>query len=338
MNIQKVFNLSFEPLKSKNAFSNFKTKPYPKDSFTKSISFKGDLKENNFINWADENDFLSDLKNNLTKENVLGSGYFHIVYEIPNNEDFVLRAPSYFSIQTSDFDNLELIDDEDENLNVNIGQAVAKIKVPQIGESEHFVELEVLRKQGGKSIGVPPAEVVAHKKNEIPYEAKERKEKYASTLEALSGAPQEAFDTLIQEYKKTTNAGYRFDHLNSNNILFDSEKQKFNFIDMDKAKMPEQYDALLYALLNIDYFNTYISPYPKETEVSDSDKMKAQEETIAVIKKFVKAMQKEGVKFDENNITYEFNTCLATMPFMIFAYKEVGNTNVWQAFEKLGVA
>ncbi len=335
MNVSKIFNLSFKS--AKPSVNNYRTKPYPADSFTKT-SFKGNVQENDFIKWANKNGFSDNLEQALNPRNKLGSGFSHTVYNIENNSDYVLRTPTYFDNKAYDLSKAEIIDDEDKNLDINIGQPVAKIKIPQKGIDGIFVDFEILKKQKGESIGVPPAEVLAQKPDAAPYEAKERKEHYAKMLSKLASAPQESYDTLIKEYQKATKAGYKFDYLNSNNVLFDDENQKFNFIDMEKGEASERYDALLYAISNISYFNTYTGEYPKEFEVSTEEKQQAQNDTAAVIKKFTSAMQKAGVKFDKNDITYEFNTCLSTMPFMLFALKETRNIDVWQAFERLGVA
>ena len=77
----------------------------------------------------------------------------------------------------------------------------------------------------------------------------------------------------MTDYKKACSAGYRLDHLNSNNLLIDEENKSINLIDMERVN-PDgtvpHYANLLYSLTNCAYFDTYTYDYPNP--VSDEEK------------------------------------------------------------------
>ena len=97
--------LNISPINFTKITNNFAKANQPikqgltQDVFVKStnnVSFKGseEVKNtNNFIQWAEKTDFInSQLDDVLSNpENILGSGFLHTAYKIPNNDDFVLN-------------------------------------------------------------------------------------------------------------------------------------------------------------------------------------------------------------------------------------------------------
>lgn len=288
------------------------------------VSFKGVYvpeSSNPFMKWAEETDFInSQLRNILTTpEHQLGSGFTNTAYEIPGNDDYILRI-STSSLSNMNWPELEnaSIEDTDLQLDVNVGQCIAEISVPSTyarpGERDIFAtKIEVLKKQQGESIGVqPPETLVADewgtpKVGVEPYEAMSRKEKFARTIHKVAQLPVESYEKLLTDYKKACSAGYRLDHLNSNNLLIDEENKSINLIDMERVN-PDgtvpHYANLLYSLTNCAYFDTYTYDYPNP--VSDEDKNKALQDSVQIITKFMQAMQNTGSKFDRTRNSYEF--------------------------------
>ena len=86
------------------------------------------------------------------------------------------------------FKNIEIKDTEDKELKVNIGQRVAEITLNSEDKTLPEMRIEVLKKQTGKSLGVPPPEVFNDefgnlKTDELPYDDISKKEQYFKSLE-----------------------------------------------------------------------------------------------------------------------------------------------------------
>ena len=212
-------------------------------------------------------------------------------------------------------------DTEDKNLTINIGQQVAEITVPT---SFVFPEtIEVIKKQKGKSLGVPPYEALSANENgdlrkgELPYEALERKLHYAESIHDVAQLPVSAYEKLISDVISANEAGYSFDYLNSNNLLVDKNDKSINLIDMNKSGGGVNLGNVLYALTNISYFSTYSSSYD-ENPMSEDDVNKALNDTIQIISKFMQAMQNMGLKLDKNECSYQFMNLMNSFPFTLY--------------------
>lgn len=322
------------------SFSGIKTIPIAKkeynvtlpkmqnDCFIKSnISFCGVDKKSSFENWMDENSLeATDIKSIISNtDNILGSGFDNTTFSIPNCNEYVLRCSTQMLpfIKDGDYMNAGIVDCEDENLKINIGQCIAKIH-PKV-KIPFPCEIEVLKRQQGKSIGVQPPETI--RDNDVPYEDYSRKEKYEKTIHETAKLPQKAYDTLISEIIEADKLGYKFDFLNSNNLLVDDKNEKINIIDMQKGGVnTDIMSGLLYALTNIRYFKTYTAT--NYNQVSDEKKQQACQDTMEIIGKFVVAMKNQNVKFDLNNMPIEaHNFLFQSTPFKIASnagtYEEV---------------
>ena len=221
-----------------------------------------------------------------------------------------------------------------------MGQTVASIEVP-CGVFFHS-SIEVMKKQSGEPIGIPPVAALSNPmtneipKGELPYEARERKEYYAASLEKLASLPQSSYETLIDELIEASEMGYHFDHLNSNNLLLDMENQRINLIDMEKSKRPVDWGDTLYALTNINYYSTYTSPYG-EAPMSQDDIYKVQKNSVEIVDKFTKAMQNKGVKFNRVGFySVEFEDFLRSPICSIFC-KTSDKDEKLQTFKRMGI-
>ena len=300
------------------------------DVFVKSsnaISFKGQEKtipENDFIKWAEETNFVETQLTDILRnpDNVIGSGFTHTAYVIPQNDDYVLRIETE-SLPYFDFANIHnstIQDREDKCLDINIGQVVANISFKN-DWGQPYAVLDILKKQTGEAIGVQPAETLSKggwgtERNGIePYYDITRKEQYARTINKVAELPVETYEKLLCTFQRACDLGYIFDHKNSHNILVDSENKSLNLIDMNKGfRKPNKADfmKLLYSLTNINYYGTFQSDY--KTQMSDEQKAKATEDTITIISKFLEAMQKQNKKFTPNDSSIEANRVILSEP------------------------
>ena len=304
--------------------------------------------DESFMDWAKKTNYvMADFPHIFFSDNtVIGSGFNHTTYMIPETDKYILRGPNEQIIKTVanqiDFQKTTIEDIEDKNLKINIGQPVASIKAQtKIGIPIFF---EVLKKQEGTSIGVPPYSALSDEYGNLkpgiePYEAESRKVKYAESIKEVANMPIEAYETLISELEEAAKAGYKFDYLNSNNILLDEKNKRFNLIDMDKVSNPENntvnYGNVLYALTNYCYYDTYTSNSFMNRMISPIEKEEAAHNTIKTIQKFVIAMQKKGVKFDKANKSYEFDKLLGSK---VIDCLNDSDKNKWSYFERNQVA
>ncbi|MBQ9246321.1 hypothetical protein IJ182_08655 [bacterium] len=313
----------------------------PSDTFVRTTNTEKQ-ETNAFIKWVEDNDFIQSQLPMLLldKENIIGSGFSHKTYAIPNNDDYILRTANYNTFNDVDYRSAEIIDTEDKNLKINIGQQVARIELKT--HSGYPLSIEVLKKQTGKPIGEPPAQALYNEstgtlRDDVEsYESLNRKQNYAKSLEKLAQLPVESYEKLISDIKSAGDAGYSFDHLNSNNLLLDEEKQSINLIDMDKNKIGINYGNILYALTNINYFSTF-SSRTGDNPMPQNEIEQAIDNTVTITQKYILAMRAQGVKFDKKNVSMEFHDLLRSFPLSIMC-GSFDNETKWKYFEQNGVA
>ena len=296
--------------------------------------------KSSFTKWAEDTKFLQKgLKETLqNEENIIGKGFFNIAYKIPNNEDYILRMSNYLG---SDFDYENAsIEEKDQKLSINIGQPVAEIKMKSNDYHGIVCNVEVLRKQKGKSIGNPPPTVLYNeytgklKEGEKPYEDISRKERYAKSLHQLKELPASAYEDLIDVIQEAQKNGYGLDYLNSNNLLLDVENKSINPIDMDYEKSPRiDYGGLLYMLTNIGYFSTYSSTIGDNTMSNEKIKQ-AVDDTLVIVDKYIKAMVNKGVKV--KGLSPQFMDFLNSFPCAVFC-RSFNLEDKLEKFKELGI-
>ena len=263
----------------------------------KNLSFKGisDIKGDTFEKSTDRLFSAENLREIfLNPENEIGHGANNTVYSIPDNNKYVLRVgKGYFqpqNITTAEYTDLDKHED------FNIGQLTGRIKTdggilngPQL--------IEVLKKQEGKSYGVPDFSAISDEygnllPNEAPYEDYSRKLSFKTLLDKVSSMDTETYEKMLETFNKAQNAGYSFDPLNVNNLLVADDA--INMIDFEKSSIKCSYLELLNLLTNHDYIKTYyMAP-----DIDEYSKHEAYEQTLTVIRKFLQAMQNKGLKFN----------------------------------------
>lgn len=271
-----------------------------------------------FINWTKKTDFLNaGLKEALKPENLIGMGFEHAVYDIPGNDDYVLRIPRscYSTIQNTDFSNYEIKDTANPELTRNCGQQAALIIEKETNGPRLNPAIEVLIKQHGYANGNPPPASLYHEDGKlrdgcICYEDDSRKHHFAHCLKTLAELPDETYNLLIEDLIVSGEAGYKFDHLNSNNFLIDENAQKINIIDMGRTAKPhkDRFGNTLYALTNIEFLNEYLrkdSGYEPENENEQNETIG---NMIKVMEKYTKAVKNHHQKYNKDS--YEFHLLL----------------------------
>lgn len=272
-----------------------------------------------FIQWADETGFIGEgkLKEALKPKNLIGVGFEHAVYHIPGNEDYVLRIPRnyYLHTQETDFSNYHIQDTADPELTRNCGQQAALISDKETSGIQLSPSIEVLIKQKGYANGNPPPEALYHEDGRLreeafPYEDNSRKTHFAHCLKTLAEMPDETYDLLIEDLIVSGEAGYKFDHLNSNNFLIDENTQKINIIDMGKTVKPhkDRFGNTLYALTNIEFLEEYLRKDSGYEPENPNEINKTIGNMITVMEKYTKAVKNHYQKYNKNS--YEFHKLL----------------------------
>lgn len=318
--------------------NKIQTIPVINKAFTKTVPFRAGKIEDIFerttkpasgsdnkaIQWLENEDYVNKrlIKDISNPQNKIGSGFSHSGFVIPGNNEYVLRV-SNSEISKNQFAKYEIKDTEDKNLKINIGQSVAEITLKDKNGTK-ISDIEVLRRQNGYPLGVKPYSTIYNedfsiRQGELPYEAPERKADYEKSIEAVAKMPVEAFETLLDNINEASDKGYRFDFLNSNNILIDEKNNSLNLIDMEKRGQYSKIDnaSILYALTNIEYYNTYKSEFDNNPK-SDDETKKAFENTMEIITKYTTAMKNKGLKFDTQIYSHEAQDLMLSPPFMCF--------------------
>ena len=275
--------------------------------------------ENDAIKWFEETDYILNhlIATLADKRNIIGEGFTHVGFLIPENDSYILRTRKT-NLPQSEIKDYTITDVEDKNLTINIGQPVAEINVNS-SDSLFPQIVQVLKRQKGEPIGVKPASTIyiedteILREGEIPYNDISRKEYYERTIHKVAQLPEEAYEKLIEDLNIAAQNGYKFDYYNSNNILVDEEGKSLGLIDMEKNGLPIDYGSVLYALTNIQYFNTFISKYDVP-EISEDRKVKVLEDTVTIIEKYLKAMQNKGLKFNRDESSMYFIQLLESLP------------------------
>ncbi len=335
-------NIAFLPVRltsinfksaSKNQSVNFTCKG---DTFEKSVK-KGSFEE--FDNWRKENNYDSKkiLETISNPKNEIGHGANHVVYEIEDCPNFVLRIPIRNNLSSSKTDNIEFEKKENQNPNNNIEQTVGYINFYKNNNESSPDRIEIARRVSGKSYGVPDPTVLYGEKGlregELPYDSPERAQQYRDLLDIVSHYDDEVFSDLIEKIDEIYDAGYSIDCLNPNNFLL--ANNEINIIDLNKSSVKPDYFDILYALTNIQYLNTYNpSCIPSITE---EDKNVAINETQIIIDKFFKAMERNGIKADYDNRTTKADILFQSLPFKMHlfynGYRDIRNDQTREYLE-----
>lgn len=173
-----------------------------------------------------------------TDENFLGEGGNASVFAIPGSEQYVVRIQHRAWTAPTEGD-IEPV--EDPLPDINVGQAVARMG-----------NVFILKRQEGVPAGLTHADI---KRLGLTHEAANAD--YLQRTSLAASLPQQAYDELAELLEILNEKGYNFDPSKPNNILVDTEKQKFNLVDLDPRDPNSDYrnnlTSMVIPLMNNSY-------------------------------------------------------------------------------------
>ncbi len=262
------------------------------DTFVRTTSFSGLSKKNdessfnNFIKWAKENDFLSNITDiaDYTGK-ILGSGFEGEIIEIPNCDKWVIKTFKRSKMVNIARNKPEIIEIKDFSPELNVGQIIAKIEIPH-GKNYSKVYY-ILKRQSGISYGVgfDDSSLLSERNVRLHH----------NLLKTLAEFPQSSFDECIKNANTIDNLGYEFDCTNPHNFMLDIETKSINFIDINDLNVHNKnpYGDILFALLGGDFALNILN-----SDCSENIKNTAINYSNSIINKYFSAMKKNNKKFE----------------------------------------
>ena len=265
------------------------------DVFTRKTSFRGKEQPLNdgksyddFINWANETDFINKTDEIIRTGEILGSGFEGKTIAIPECDNWVIKVYNRAHIINQKLKEPQITEIKDILPELNVGQFVASVKIP-LGENycQHFY---VLKKQDGVSYGVP-----YDSKNTV---CDSTVKEHLDTLSKMANMPIETYEKLVDDIQYVTEKGYKFDSGNPYNFMMDEENQRINFVDIADKKNDKktQFGDVLFALLDGDF-----SASLRNSSRPDKEKDLSQDYSKKIISKFFIAMIRKQYRFNEDN-------------------------------------
>lgn len=233
---------------SKNIYPNGYSSG-PKIKTQNSLNFSGPRLPHQtfeeFEKFAKETDFLNNLPNILENSNPFARGGQYNVYNIPNNDTFLLRISKKLYIPKEIPKQAQLKKAVDAFPNNNLGQKVAKI-----GE-----QISVIIKQSGEPNGIEDWQGRYWQ----PYFSKSLLPEFIDKLKTVAGMNQEAYNTLGEEVKLIVKKKKSFDYFNPQNVLIDKQNQAFNIVDVEENEFRRNvklnsHNCILHSLLDEQNF------------------------------------------------------------------------------------
>ena len=225
---------------------------------------------------------IADLEENITEENILGTGANSTVYSFNNPKldkwalkvDKIPFKTNSNSVFTKTPDNFE---------GVNMGQEIAtagnKYRIlKRIQGNVHSIKDWSYKINGN----IPVTELEALQ--------------FVSSLYEIANFPQSTFDDYAMQLKLLGEKGFKQDSINPNNILVDSKNQKLHIIDFFKADNEAHVNSridLINVLLDFSFFDKF---YEKLDKTGKEELIKSAE---TIINKCNIASKKAGLPQDE---------------------------------------
>ncbi len=284
----KINNIS---LYSHNLYGKYTNNNIYGNSYKKIKSFGKSNNDNSFKafkTWAEETDFYSKALNiiDFTGE-ILGSGFEGTTYEIPDNDNWVIKEEKRSASIPVKTDSPQITEIPDLTPNLNLGQMIAHVIVPSTPYSSR--RFFILKKQKGETYGVS-----YDKRNQV---SESNINTHLKSLKLLSSFPIDSFKEVVEEVVQANKAGLKFDFYNPNNIMIDEENKKINFVDVDKGSihpLKNQLADILFSLLDGEFaknFNKYCNSNTKKNE--------ARKYSYEIICKFETAVRACGADFQK---------------------------------------
>ena len=231
---------------------------------------------------------IEDIEENLTNENLLGTGANSSVYSFNDVrlDKWAIKVDKIpFETHTKKL--FEKTQDVFEGY--NMGQEIAK-------SGNRY---RILKKIEGN---VHSIKDWSYKINgNIPISQTEALQ-FVSALYEIANFPQSSFDDYAEQLKILGEKGFKQDSINPNNILVDSKNQKLHIIDFFKADNEAHVNSridLINVLLDFSYFDKF---YEK---LDSTGKKQLLDSAQTIIEKCTTASKKAGLPQDEETyLTY----------------------------------
>ena len=241
---------------------------------SKTVSVKSGFKnllQDSFVQTPAFQDFVGQLKrvyptelimnvlfHSACPENLLGSGTYAKVYEIPNVKDYVLRV--LHNTKKEDFFKSDVLEIKDEFPNYNFGQKIG----------DNYNGITVLKRVYGVPQGLSNPSEKDLENNFLIEHARE----ILNQISDISNFPLESFEDFALKIKEINKSPkYILDSLNSNNLLVDKENLKLNVVDLsDKQKFVglnganQDADDMVSLLLNMSFHQMTYDKLPTKAE------------------------------------------------------------------------
>ena len=274
------------------------------DTFVKRISFGSQINDNSFeafSKWAQETHFTDNALNIIDETgSILGDGFEGTTYSIPGNEQWVIKQFKRGNYLQQSLKGPEIKKIKDISPDLNIGQAIASVKIPMNDRFAHH--LYVLKKQTGISYGV------ALSNSDFYTDATSKK--HLESLKKMSELPISSYEKLLDDITYINKRGYKIDANNPYNFMVDWENQSVKFVDIaDRLddKKTRQYGDVLFALLDGDFgYNFKFSKRPEQEKIQASISSKR------ICSKFLSTMIRKHLKFSS---TPNLSKVMSTEPF-----------------------
>lgn len=226
-----------------------------------------------FREYVLKNNFLENYPQLIRPENYINEGLSNKVYRIPDNPDFLLRVKKNPTPER----NLGFGPVEDVFPDLNVGQEIARLNddvtvvVAQKGEPCGF-----RRWAGSKMLPIQP----------------EDKAQFIRYISTIAGFPLKAYENFIKE-AQIVNKVKLIDIHNSQNVLYDTENNCFNIVDVSaKDRLRRMLSPMVLAAQLCDFRNLF-----SVLKMSDGNEQKIVFEAVSSIVKNVKqASKNNGLK------------------------------------------
>ena len=270
-----------------------------KDIFQKSspLSFTGKESSNNsapfdstedFLIYANKNDFLNKIPQITTYKNYIGKGFEGTVYEIPQEPRWVLKENNRMSNNINGIDK-EIMPIEDKMPLINVGQPVARI---ELGYGQALSVYQILKMQHGNEYGIAPYPISSESFLKLPGTQK----LYKHFLTQMASLPLSSYEQLIEDLKYINDCGFKPDYFNPNNFLLDGNKIKMvDTEEITDKNYQNDYGNVLYSLL-IGEFYHFTKNQEQDFPSDDIKKLNTQ-----ITTKFMTAMKNKDQKFSKDN-------------------------------------
>lgn len=223
------------------------------------------------------------LRNNVKKENLLGTGAYSRVYSITGIDDYVIKV---FKDKTQNLKNKTYKIEPENNPfeDKNIGQPIAKIADGIL----------VLKRQHGEEHSIKNWSERIKDPNTL---TKQDAKKFLSDVQKIAHMPKSTFKDMAETIAIAQKNNYKMDSINPNNLLIDYKRKSLNLVDLYRIDRPDfQQNSATDMISGLLDFTLY-ADYHKLLDSKEQKSLVKASNTIA--KKCFNAAKKASLPTDE---------------------------------------